>query len=205
MTTAITSSRRGSESAGSGGGAAAAVHWRKWVRLTWPALMRLHAAVSDDWYCDSSTTYTTLKTLRSPTSSGTTRRSAGLDCVKRPGPVATIAGSGARSTAELRTHALEGSVSGEGAKGRCYCSSYEADSNAPLLLLLLLEISLELLRNPSGRCWPRCCCDAHGTGRARETHTRESNWACAMRASALWSVRQQWCSPRMPCDGNVVE
>ena len=23
---------------------------------TWPALMRLHAAESDDWYCDSSTT-----------------------------------------------------------------------------------------------------------------------------------------------------
>ena len=77
---------------GLGGGAA----------VTWPALMRLHAAESDDWYCDSRTTYTTLKTERSPTSSGFTRRSSGLDCVKRPGPVATMAGCGARITALLR-------------------------------------------------------------------------------------------------------
>ena len=75
----------------------------KAVSRTWPALMRLHAVVSDAWYCDSSTTYTTLKTERLPTSSGTTLRSAGLLLVKRPlWPVATMLGADERSTARLQ-------------------------------------------------------------------------------------------------------
>mmetsp|Transcript_54202 Transcript_54202/g.128744 ORF Transcript_54202/g.128744 Transcript_54202/m.128744 type:complete len:325 (-) Transcript_54202:63-1037(-) len=61
--------------------------------LSWPALMRLLATVIDDWYCDSSTTYTTLNFLRPLTFSGMIRRSSGLLVVKNPPPPDEIIGS----------------------------------------------------------------------------------------------------------------
>jgi|LauGreDrversion2_3_1035106.scaffolds.fasta_scaffold117436_2 hypothetical protein len=47
--------------------------------MTWAALMRLQATVIDAWYCDSSTTYTTLNFLRPLTFSGSTRRFSELE------------------------------------------------------------------------------------------------------------------------------
>ena len=105
----------------------------------WPALIRLHAAVSDDWYCDSSTTYTTLNIVRSPGSSGTTLRSAGFDAVNMPAPPCitgaaerdarcSIGSTASAASAERRT--LEAAVAArwptaasEGVKGepRCRC------------------------------------------------------------------------------------
>merc|ERR1719253_2456045 len=46
--------------------------------LSLPALMRLAAAVMEDWYCDSRTTYTIFMVGRPRTSSGTTRRFSAL-------------------------------------------------------------------------------------------------------------------------------
>ena len=125
----------------------------KAVSRTWPALMRLHAVVSDAWYCDSSTTYTTLKTVRLPTSSGTTLRSAGLLLVKRPlGPVATMLGADERSTARLQAEqpsAEHASVDGRWGKDQAVCwqrgskraaAATQAHApSSPWLLLLLLR------------------------------------------------------------------
>jgi hypothetical protein len=47
--------------------------------MTCAALMRLQATVMDAWYCDSSTTYTTLNFLRPLTFSGSTRRFSELE------------------------------------------------------------------------------------------------------------------------------
>mmetsp|Transcript_24794 Transcript_24794/g.37897 ORF Transcript_24794/g.37897 Transcript_24794/m.37897 type:complete len:237 (+) Transcript_24794:3521-4231(+) len=54
--------------------------------LSFPALIRFTAPVMEDWYCDSSTTYTTFMVGRSPGSSGVIRRFSELDAVNIPPP-----------------------------------------------------------------------------------------------------------------------
>lgn len=71
-----------------------------------PALMRFAAAVREDWYCDSSTTYTIFITGRPRTSSGTMRRFSALEAVNIPPPLPISGGATTMLREERRAATL---------------------------------------------------------------------------------------------------
>jgi hypothetical protein len=137
-------------------------------------LMACTAAVRADWYCASSTVYTTLTLTRPATSSGTTRRSSGLVLVNSPllGPVQ---GENGKRAGNRRTEAVS--------TGRWSSAAQEGVRDQHMCRTVLL--------GPACRLTLRCCYPRASTAKMDADQVPAPCFGRAAGASSNLLLQQQ--------------